>query len=63
VFGLVAGGRPDHSGLSRLHDFIERGIGGRRAIEDEYLHGFVGFSEDDKLDPSAPWKHPLQRYM
>jgi hypothetical protein len=32
-------------------------------IKDEYLHGFVGFSDDDKLDPNAPWKHPLQRYM
>jgi hypothetical protein len=28
-----------------------------------YLHGFVGFSDDDKLDPNAPWKFPLQRYM
>src|ERR1700722_14495201 len=27
-------------------------------IKDEYLHGFVGFSDDDKLDPNAPWKHP-----
>src|SRR6185437_7779287 len=27
------------------------------------LHGFVGFSDDDKLDPNAPWKHPLQRFM
>jgi hypothetical protein len=31
--------------------------------KDEYLHGFVGFSDGDKLNPSAPWKHPLQRYM
>lgn len=30
---------------------------------DTYLHGFVGFSDDDKLDPNAPWKHPLQRFM
>jgi hypothetical protein len=28
-----------------------------------YLHGFVGFSDADKLDPAAPWKFPLQRYM
>lgn len=28
-----------------------------------YLHGFVGFSDDDKLDPSAPWKFPVQRFM
>jgi phosphatidylserine/phosphatidylglycerophosphate/cardiolipin synthase-like enzyme len=28
-----------------------------------YLHGFVGFSDGDKLDPAAPWKHPVQRFM
>jgi len=28
-----------------------------------YLHGFVGFSEADKLDPAATWKFPLQRFM
>jgi hypothetical protein len=28
-----------------------------------YLHGFVGFSDQDKLDPQNPWKFPLQRYM
>src|ERR1700729_4081392 len=32
-------------------------------IKDVYLHGFVGFSDDDKLDPNAPWKHPVQRFM
>jgi PLD-like domain len=31
--------------------------------KESYLHGFVGFSDDDKLDPAAPWKFPLQRYM
>lgn len=30
---------------------------------DIYLHGFVGFSDDDKLDPAATWKHPVQRFM
>ena len=30
---------------------------------DVFLHGFVGFSDDDKLDPAAPWKHPVQRFM
>jgi phosphatidylserine/phosphatidylglycerophosphate/cardiolipin synthase-like enzyme len=29
----------------------------------DYLHGFVGFSAEDKLDPQAPWKFPVQRYM
>ncbi len=29
----------------------------------EYLHGFVGFSDQDKLDLKNPWKFPVQRYM
>ena len=29
----------------------------------EYLHGFVGFSDTDKLDPACPWKFPVQRYL
>ena len=28
-----------------------------------YLHGVVGFSDADTLDPKNPWKFPLQRYM
>jgi hypothetical protein len=28
-----------------------------------YLHGFVGFSDGDKLDPAEPWKFALQRFM
>jgi phosphatidylserine/phosphatidylglycerophosphate/cardiolipin synthase-like enzyme len=32
-------------------------------IQESYLHGFVGFSDDDKLDPNASWKFPLQRFM
>ena len=43
-----------------------RGFTARRIQQgkpDFYLHGFVGFSDDDKLDPAAPWKHPVQRYM
>jgi phosphatidylserine/phosphatidylglycerophosphate/cardiolipin synthase-like enzyme len=28
-----------------------------------YLHGFVGFSDADALDPAAPWKFPVQRFM
>src|SRR5207249_6540174 len=27
------------------------------------LHGFVGFSDADKLDPANPWKFPVQRFM
>jgi phosphatidylserine/phosphatidylglycerophosphate/cardiolipin synthase-like enzyme len=43
-----------------------RGFAIRRVVKgspDIYLHGFVGFSDDDKLDPNAPWKHPVQRFM
>ena len=43
-----------------------RGFTIRRVVKDTpdvYLHGFVGFSDNDKLDPNAPWKHPLQRFM
>ena len=34
-----------------------------KPTQDSYLHGFVGFFDGDKLDPNAPWKFPLQRYM
>jgi phosphatidylserine/phosphatidylglycerophosphate/cardiolipin synthase-like enzyme len=44
-----------------IHRTLKPATGG--APQDTYLHGFVGFSDDDKLDPNAPWKHPLQRYM
>jgi PLD-like domain len=43
-----------------------RGFTIRRIVQgspDTYLHGFVGFSDDDKLDLNAPWKHPVQRFM
>ncbi len=43
-----------------------RGFTARRIQQgkpDFYLHGFVGFSDDDKFDPAAPWKHPVQRFM
>ena len=29
----------------------------------DYLHSFIGFSEDAKPDPENPWKWPVQRYM
>jgi phosphatidylserine/phosphatidylglycerophosphate/cardiolipin synthase-like enzyme len=44
-----------------IHRMLKPSAGG--PVKDEYLHGFVGFSDDDKLDPNAPWKYPLQRYM
>jgi phosphatidylserine/phosphatidylglycerophosphate/cardiolipin synthase-like enzyme len=31
--------------------------------KEDYLHGVVGFTETDKIDPRAPWKFPLQRFM
>src|SRR5579872_4045913 len=31
--------------------------------QEDYLHGFVGFSDSDKLDPQNPWKFPIQRYL
>jgi phosphatidylserine/phosphatidylglycerophosphate/cardiolipin synthase-like enzyme len=31
--------------------------------QESYLHGLVGFSDTDKLDPNAPWKFPLQRFL
>jgi phosphatidylserine/phosphatidylglycerophosphate/cardiolipin synthase-like enzyme len=34
-----------------------------RAGKTDYLHGFVGFSDADKLDPANPWKFPVQRYL
>src|SRR5437016_10997528 len=30
---------------------------------EDFLHGFVGFSDDQKFDQAAPWKFALQRYM
>src|SRR3954470_13531455 len=42
-----------------------RGFTVRRVLNgaEGFLHGFVGFSDDDKFDPANPWKFPLQRYM
>jgi phosphatidylserine/phosphatidylglycerophosphate/cardiolipin synthase-like enzyme len=43
-----------------------RGFTIRRVLQggaEAYLHGFVGFSDTDKLNPKMPWKHPVQRFM
>jgi len=43
-----------------------RGFAIRRILNGQapdYLHGFVGFSDSDKLDPANPWKFPVQRFM
>jgi PLD-like domain len=39
-----------------------RSSAGANAVE-SYVGGFVGFSDDEKFDPSAPWKFPIQRFM
>jgi hypothetical protein len=31
--------------------------------KEDYLHGFVGFSDTDKFDPVNPWKFPVQRFL
>ena len=51
---------PDCRGFTIYRTLKPNGGGPAR---DSYLHGFVGFSDADKLDPTAPWKFPLQRYM
>jgi phosphatidylserine/phosphatidylglycerophosphate/cardiolipin synthase-like enzyme len=43
-----------------------RGFTIRRMVKggsDTYLHGFVGFSDNEPLDANAPWKRPVQRFM
>ena len=57
VVWLPAGGQP----IPDCRGFTIRRV--EHGRPDTYLHGFVGFSDDDKLDPNAPWKHPLQRFM
>ncbi|HEY1724592.1 MAG TPA: phospholipase D-like domain-containing protein [Steroidobacteraceae bacterium] len=38
---------------------IRRRLNGKQ----DYLHGFVGFSDQQQLDPKNPWKFPIQRFM
>jgi phosphatidylserine/phosphatidylglycerophosphate/cardiolipin synthase-like enzyme len=42
-----------------------RGFAIRRILngKEGYLHGFIGFSDTDKLDPANPWKFPVQRFL
>ena len=50
----------DQKAIPDCHGFtVRRLLNGTES----YLHGFVGFSDDDKFDPANPWKFPLQRYM
>lgn len=61
----------DHTAIVWLPSDLQpiagcRGFAIQRAKNNEapnYLHGFVGFSDNDKLDPKNPWKFPVQRYM
>lgn len=42
-----------------------RGFAIRRVLngQQDYLHGFVGFSDTEKLDPANPCSFPLQRFF
>jgi hypothetical protein len=51
---------PDCRGFT-IHRALKEKAGA--AVTVSYLHGFVGFSDGDKLDFNAPWKFPLQRFM
>jgi phosphatidylserine/phosphatidylglycerophosphate/cardiolipin synthase-like enzyme len=31
--------------------------------QEDFLHGFAGFSDTDTLDPANPWKFPVQRFL
>jgi len=31
--------------------------------KEDFLHGFAGFNDTDKLDPANPWKFPIQRFL
>ena len=31
--------------------------------KEDFLHGFTGFNDTDKLDPANPWKFPIQRFL
>jgi len=51
----------DHEPIKDCRGFAIKRI--RNDKPAEFLHGFVGFSEEDKLDLKNPWKFPVQRYL
>ena len=51
---------PDCRGFT-VHRKLKASAGA--PIVESYLHGFVGFSDADKFDPTTPWKFPVQRFM
>jgi phosphatidylserine/phosphatidylglycerophosphate/cardiolipin synthase-like enzyme len=50
----------DGQPIPRCRGFALRRIKNGR---EDYLHGFVGFSENQKPDPANPWEFPVQRFM
>ena len=50
----------DGKTLANCRGFTIRRIKGGKQ---DYLHGFVGFSDADKFDPAKPWRFPIQRFM
>ena len=50
----------DGQPIPRCRGFALRRIKNGR---EDYLHGFVGFSDDQKPDPANPWEFPVQRFM
>jgi phosphatidylserine/phosphatidylglycerophosphate/cardiolipin synthase-like enzyme len=51
----------DGKAISGCRGFTVRRV--KNGAAPNYLHGFVGFSDADKLDPNNPWKFPVQRFM
>jgi len=51
----------DHQPIKNCRGFTIKKI--RNGTPPVYLHGFVGFSDKDTLDPNNPWKFPVQRYL
>ena len=51
---------PDAKPIPGCRGFTVRRI--KNGLTD-YLHGMVGFSDTDTLDPENPWKFPLQRFI
>jgi phosphatidylserine/phosphatidylglycerophosphate/cardiolipin synthase-like enzyme len=54
---LPADGKP----IAQCRGFTIRRV--EQGQPDVYLHGFVGFTDNDALDPNATWKRPVQRFM
>ena len=53
---MPAGGKP----IANCRGFSIRQL---KNGKEQLLHGAIGFSDADKLDPVNPWKFPVQRFM